>query len=180
MYTAAPCSMCTAAPFGASARHVHPHTRAACGRLLPPCFGRLCEHKDFQFLVHICCRLMEIINGSKFSLNKFKIRKLLTTFLDPNIRGNFVSTSYIVSYETSDSSEGQQPSLQVQAIIRELKKTFREELEPIHDKLERLEGSQTNTPEEDHTENGLDQTPNQRQNPRQGRVQQVDDNFLLT
>ncbi|KAK8701391.1 hypothetical protein V6N13_019778 [Hibiscus sabdariffa] len=43
--------------------------------------------------------------------------------------------------------------------------------------LERLEGSQTNTPEEDHAENGSDQTPNQRQNPRQGRVQQVDDNL---
>ncbi|KAL4297521.1 hypothetical protein GQ457_12G014540 [Hibiscus cannabinus] len=77
----------------------------------------------------------------------------------------------------SDESEGQTPSLQVEAIIRELKKSFREELEPIHDRLERLEGSQTNTPEEDHAENGSDQTPNQRQNPRQGRVQQVDDNL---
>ncbi|KAL4384911.1 hypothetical protein GQ457_15G018100 [Hibiscus cannabinus] len=77
----------------------------------------------------------------------------------------------------SDEPEGQTPSLQVEAIIRELKKSFREELEPIHDRLERLEGSQTNTPEEDHAENGSDQTPNQRQNPRQGRVQQVDDNL---
>ncbi|KAL4368402.1 hypothetical protein GQ457_05G022260 [Hibiscus cannabinus] len=56
-------------------------------------------------------------------------------------------------------------------------KLFREELEPIHDRLERLEGSQTKNPEEDHAENGSDQTPNQRQNPRQGRVQQVDDNL---
>ncbi|KAL4296878.1 hypothetical protein GQ457_12G012340 [Hibiscus cannabinus] len=77
----------------------------------------------------------------------------------------------------SDEPEGQTPSLQVEAIIRELKKSFREELEPIHDRLERLEGSKTNTPEEDHAENGSDQTPNQRQNPRQGRVQQVDDNL---
>ncbi|KAK8560080.1 hypothetical protein V6N12_012883 [Hibiscus sabdariffa] len=79
--------------------------------------------------------------------------------------------------ETSENPEGQQPNLQVQAIIRELKKSFREELEPIHDRLERLEGSQTNTPDEDHAENGSDQTPNQRQNLRQGRVQQVDDNL---
>ncbi|KAL4319899.1 hypothetical protein GQ457_18G009790 [Hibiscus cannabinus] len=43
----------------------------------------------------------------------------------------------------------QPPSLQVQAITRELKKSFREELEPIQD----------------------------RQNPRQGCVQQVDDNL---
>ncbi|KAL4368801.1 hypothetical protein GQ457_05G022240 [Hibiscus cannabinus] len=78
---------------------------------------------------------------------------------------------------SSDEPEGQRPSLQVEAIIRELKKSFREELEPIHDRLERLEGSQTNNPEEDHAENGSDQTPNQRQNPRQGRVQQVDDNL---
>ncbi|KAL4387939.1 hypothetical protein GQ457_09G017830 [Hibiscus cannabinus] len=77
----------------------------------------------------------------------------------------------------SDEPEGQTPSLQVEAIIRELKKSFREELEPIHDRLERLEGSQTNTPEEDHAENGSDQTPNQRQNLRQGRVQQIDDNL---
>ncbi|KAL4383245.1 hypothetical protein GQ457_15G018040 [Hibiscus cannabinus] len=77
----------------------------------------------------------------------------------------------------SDEPEGQTPSLQVEAIIRELKKSFREELEPIHDRLERLEGSQTNTPEEDHAENGSDQTPNQRQNPRQVHVQQVDDNL---
>ncbi|KAL4388085.1 hypothetical protein GQ457_09G017650 [Hibiscus cannabinus] len=77
----------------------------------------------------------------------------------------------------SDEPEGQTPSLHTEAIIRELKKSFREELEPIHDRLERLEGSQTNTPEEDHTENGSDHTPNQRQNPRQGRVQQVDDNM---
>ncbi|KAL4355361.1 hypothetical protein GQ457_06G012400 [Hibiscus cannabinus] len=76
-----------------------------------------------------------------------------------------------------DEPEGQTPSLQVEAIIRELKKSFREELEPIHDRLERLEGSQTNNPEEDHAENGSDQTPNQRQNPRQGHVQQVDDNL---
>ncbi|KAL4351212.1 hypothetical protein GQ457_06G000040 [Hibiscus cannabinus] len=55
--------------------------------------------------------------------------------------------------ETSDEPTGQPPSLQVQAIIRELKKSFREELEPIHDRLERLEGSQTNTPNEDHAEN---------------------------
>ncbi|KAL4385058.1 hypothetical protein GQ457_15G017930 [Hibiscus cannabinus] len=75
--------------------------------------------------------------------------------------------------ETSDEPGVQSPNLQVQAIIRELKKSFREELEPIHDRLERLEGSQTNTPEENHAENGSDQTPNQRQNPRQGRVQQV-------
>ncbi|KAL4377705.1 hypothetical protein GQ457_02G026650 [Hibiscus cannabinus] len=78
---------------------------------------------------------------------------------------------------SSDEPEGQTPSLQVGAIIRELKKSFREELEPIHDRLERLEGSQTNATEEDHAENGSDQTPNQRQNPRQGRVQQVDDNL---
>ncbi|KAL4352668.1 hypothetical protein GQ457_06G012320 [Hibiscus cannabinus] len=78
---------------------------------------------------------------------------------------------------SSDEPEGQTPSLQVEAIIQELKKSFREELEPIHDRLERLEGSQTNNPEEDHAENGSDQTPNQRQNPRQGRVQQVDDNL---
>ncbi|KAK8522038.1 hypothetical protein V6N12_066608 [Hibiscus sabdariffa] len=78
---------------------------------------------------------------------------------------------------SSDEPAGQTPSLQVEAIIRELKKSFREELEPIHNWLERLEGSQTNTPEEDHAENGSDQTPNQRQNPRQGRVQQVDDNL---
>ncbi|KAL4386537.1 hypothetical protein GQ457_09G017690 [Hibiscus cannabinus] len=77
----------------------------------------------------------------------------------------------------SDEPEGQTPSLHTEAIIRELKKSFREELEPIHDRLERLEGSQTNTPEEDHAENGSDHTPNQRQNPRQGRVQQVDDNM---
>ncbi|KAL4283893.1 hypothetical protein GQ457_16G018640 [Hibiscus cannabinus] len=44
-------------------------------------------------------------------------------------------------------------------------------------RLERLEGSQNNATEEDHAENGSDQTPNQRQNPRQGRVQQVDDNL---
>ncbi|KAL4347554.1 hypothetical protein GQ457_17G008570 [Hibiscus cannabinus] len=55
--------------------------------------------------------------------------------------------------KTSDEPIGQPPSLQVQAIIRELKKSFREELEPIHDRLERLEGSQTNTPDEDHAEN---------------------------
>ncbi|KAL4313012.1 hypothetical protein GQ457_01G020180 [Hibiscus cannabinus] len=72
----------------------------------------------------------------------------------------------------SDEPEGQPPSLQVEAIIRELMKSFREELEPIHDRLERLEGSQTNTPEEDHAENGSDHTPNQRQNPRQGRVKE--------
>ncbi|KAL4289661.1 hypothetical protein GQ457_14G015170 [Hibiscus cannabinus] len=77
----------------------------------------------------------------------------------------------------SDEPEEQTPSLQVEAIIRELKKSFHEELEPIHDRLDRLEGSQTNTPEEDHAENGSDQTPNQRQNLRQGRVQQVDDNL---
>ncbi|KAL4346499.1 hypothetical protein GQ457_17G008620 [Hibiscus cannabinus] len=63
------------------------------------------------------------------------------------------------------------------AIIRELKKSFREELEAIHDRLERLEGSQNNATEEEHAENGSDYTPNQRQNPRQGRVQQVDDNL---
>ncbi|KAL4377665.1 hypothetical protein GQ457_02G026180 [Hibiscus cannabinus] len=79
---------------------------------------------------------------------------------------------------SSDEPEGQTPNLQTQAIIRELKKSFREELEPIHDRLERLEGSQINAPEEDHTENGSDQTPNQRQNPRQGCVQQVDDNLI--
>ncbi|KAL4319124.1 hypothetical protein GQ457_18G009750 [Hibiscus cannabinus] len=84
-----------------------------------------------------------------------------------------------VTYEegSSDDPEERPPSLQTQAIIRELKKSFREELEPIHDRLERLEGSQTNATEEDHAENGSDQTPNQRQNPRQGRVQQVDDNL---
>ncbi|KAL4309129.1 hypothetical protein GQ457_01G020330 [Hibiscus cannabinus] len=78
---------------------------------------------------------------------------------------------------SSKEPEGQTPSLHTEAIIRELKKSFREELEPIHDRLERLEGSQTNAPEEDHAENGFDQTPNQRQNPRQGRVQQIDDNL---
>ncbi|KAL4296229.1 hypothetical protein GQ457_12G014590 [Hibiscus cannabinus] len=78
---------------------------------------------------------------------------------------------------SSNEPEGQTPSLHTEAIIRELKKSFREELEPIHERLERLEGSQTNAPEEDHAENGSDQTPNQRQNPRQGRVQQIDDNL---
>ncbi|KAK8697874.1 hypothetical protein V6N13_114009 [Hibiscus sabdariffa] len=39
--------------------------------------------------------------------------------------------------ETSDEPGGQPPSLQVQAIIRELKKSFREELEPIHDSWRR-------------------------------------------
>ncbi|KAL4323450.1 hypothetical protein GQ457_11G026000 [Hibiscus cannabinus] len=84
-----------------------------------------------------------------------------------------------VTYEegSSDDPEEHPPSLHTQAIIRELKKSFREELEPIHDRLERLQGSQTNATEEDHAENGSDQTPNQRQNPRQGRVQQVDDNL---
>ncbi|KAL4278676.1 hypothetical protein GQ457_03G017510 [Hibiscus cannabinus] len=84
-----------------------------------------------------------------------------------------------VTYEegSSDDPEERPSSLQTQAIIRELKKSFREELEPIHDRLERLEGSQNNATEEDHAENGSDQTPNQRQNPRQGRVQQVDDNL---
>ncbi|KAL4289575.1 hypothetical protein GQ457_14G015250 [Hibiscus cannabinus] len=75
-------------------------------------------------------------------------------------------------FGSSNEPEGQTPSLHAEAIIRELKKLFREELEPIHDRLERLEGSQTNAPEEDHAENGSDQTPNQRQNPRQGRVEQ--------
>ncbi|KAL4269528.1 hypothetical protein GQ457_HM001690 [Hibiscus cannabinus] len=79
--------------------------------------------------------------------------------------------------EMCDNPERQQSNLQVQTIIRELKKSFREELEPIHDRLERLEGSQTNTLDEDHAENGSDRTPNQRQNPRQGHVQQVDDNM---
>ncbi|KAL4282379.1 hypothetical protein GQ457_03G017560 [Hibiscus cannabinus] len=84
-----------------------------------------------------------------------------------------------VTYEegSSDDPEERPSSLQTQAIIRELKKSFREKLEPIHDRLERLEGSQNNATEEDHAENGSDQTPNQRQNPRQGRVQQVDDNL---
>ncbi|KAL4369427.1 hypothetical protein GQ457_05G022290 [Hibiscus cannabinus] len=86
-------------------------------------------------------------------------------------------TSYQRLKEPFKTEEGQTLSLQLEAIIRELKKSFREELEPIHDRLERLEGSQTNTPKEDHAENGSDQTPNQRQNPRQGRVQQVDDNL---
>ncbi|KAL4387260.1 hypothetical protein GQ457_09G018000 [Hibiscus cannabinus] len=36
--------------------------------------------------------------------------------------------------QTGDEPGGQPPSLQVQAIIQELKKSFREELEPIHDR----------------------------------------------
>ncbi|KAL4352373.1 hypothetical protein GQ457_06G012440 [Hibiscus cannabinus] len=74
---------------------------------------------------------------------------------------------------SSDDQEDQPPSLQMQAIIREIKKSLRDELEPIHDRLERLEGSQTNNTDETHAENGSDQTPNQRQIPRQGRVQQA-------
>ncbi|KAL4289639.1 hypothetical protein GQ457_14G015350 [Hibiscus cannabinus] len=34
--------------------------------------------------------------------------------------------------DTSDNPEGQQPTFQVQAIIRELKRSLREELEPLH------------------------------------------------
>ncbi|KAL4289932.1 hypothetical protein GQ457_14G015340 [Hibiscus cannabinus] len=63
---------------------------------------------------------------------------------------------------SSDDQEDQPPSLQMQAIIREIKKSLRDELEPIHDRLERLEGSQTNNTDETHAENGSDQTPNQR------------------
>ncbi|KAK8553269.1 hypothetical protein V6N13_105187 [Hibiscus sabdariffa] len=63
--------------------------------------------------------------------------------------------------ETGDILEGQQSNLQVQAIIRKLRKTLQEDLEPIHDRLDRLEGSQTNNPDEGHAENGSDQTPNQ-------------------
>ncbi|KAL4323902.1 hypothetical protein GQ457_11G026200 [Hibiscus cannabinus] len=61
-----------------------------------------------------------------------------------------------IQIKTSDEPGGQPPSLQVQAIIRELKKSFREELEPIHDRLERLERSQTNAPEEDHRQTDPD------------------------
>ncbi|KAL4325733.1 hypothetical protein GQ457_11G026130 [Hibiscus cannabinus] len=96
----------------------------------------------------------------------------------PNGERAYISPRFVTYEEgSSDDPEERPPSLQTQAIIRELKKSFREELEPIHDRLERLEGSQTNATEEDHAENGSDQTPNQRQNPRQGRVQQVDDNL---
>ncbi|KAL4362239.1 hypothetical protein GQ457_04G020480 [Hibiscus cannabinus] len=42
--------------------------------------------------------------------------------------------------ETSDNPEGQQPNLQVQAIIRELKKSLRAELEPLHASLDRIDG----------------------------------------
>ncbi|KAL4284733.1 hypothetical protein GQ457_16G018370 [Hibiscus cannabinus] len=57
---------------------------------------------------------------------------------------------------SSDEPEDHLPSLQVQAIIREIKKSLRDELEPIHDRLERLEGSQTNTTDETHTEYGIE------------------------
>ncbi|KAK8697877.1 hypothetical protein V6N13_114012 [Hibiscus sabdariffa] len=79
--------------------------------------------------------------------------------------------------KTGDIPEGQQSNLQVHAIIRELRKTLQEDLESIHDRLDRLEGSQTNNPDEDHAENGSDQTLNQRQNSIQGLVQQVDDDL---
>ncbi|KAL4347194.1 hypothetical protein GQ457_17G008450 [Hibiscus cannabinus] len=79
---------------------------------------------------------------------------------------------------SSDDQEDQPPSLQMQAIIREIKKSLRDELEPIHDRLERLEGSQTNNTDETHAENGSDQTPNQRQIPRQGRGRTDPDAYL--
>ncbi|KAL4385591.1 hypothetical protein GQ457_15G018070 [Hibiscus cannabinus] len=108
---------------------------------------------------------------------KFRSSNMLTPILESKRYKEARFTGCHVSFGSSDDPEEHPPNLQMQAIIREIKKSLRDGLEPIHDRLERLEGSQTNHTDDTLTENGSDQTPNQRQIPRQGRMQQVDDNL---